>query len=126
MVTSRSDTPGMEQITLVFYLITRYAVQQGWIPIGWRAFQIGPWDITVNGTPHTRTNIPPYHALIAHREVVSFMLLSPFGGQVGGWSSAEDAFIRDLETALAAPVTADAVDPHAADSGTPSTRETAS
>lgn len=90
-----------ERISLVFDLIRRYAVQQGWVPIGWRVFEPGPWTVTVNGTKEERERVPPYHARIEHREIVAIMVLSPFGGTVGGWQEAEATFIRDMEAALA-------------------------
>jgi hypothetical protein len=94
-----------EQITQAFHLIACYAERQGWIPIGWRVFAVGPWTVTVNGTKEPRDHLPPYHALIEHRDIVALMVLSPFGGTVGGWAAAEATFIADLERALApAPV----------------------
>ena len=89
-----------EPISLAFDCIARYAQRQGWIPINWRAFDVGPWHVTVNGTREKRDGIPPYHARIEHRDVIAIMLLSPFGGSVGGWQDAEAAFIRDMEAAI--------------------------
>lgn len=89
-----------ETYSLVFDLIRRYCEREGWIPVGWRVFTVGPWTITVNGTPAEHENVPPYHALIAHQDIVAFLLLNPFRGTVGGWSGAEDALIRDLEIAV--------------------------
>lgn len=89
------------QVSLVFDLIRRYAEREGWVPIGWREFTIGAWSITVNGTKEKRDNVPPYHAMIVNEDYVAIMLLSPFGGSVGGWQDAESAFIADMEEALA-------------------------
>lgn len=91
-------------ITLAFDLIRRYAERQGWIPIGWRAFTVGPWEVTVNGTREDRELIPPWHARIVHRDIVAFLLLHPFGGSVGGWREAEEIFVRDMEAALLEPL----------------------
>lgn len=90
-------------ITLLFDLLARYAQRQGWIPIGYRRFDVGPWSVTVNGTPEVVGDVPPYHALIEHKDIVALILCSPFGGWVvGGWSGAEEDFIHALEAALAA------------------------
>jgi hypothetical protein len=89
-------------ITLAMDVIRRYAEQCGWIPIGWRTFTVGPWNVTVNGTPDEQGGIPAYHALVEHRDIVAILLFSPFGGTVGGWQDAEEIFIRDMEAALAA------------------------
>lgn len=84
----------------IFDLIARYAERQGWIPIGWREFPIGPWDVTVNGTTAERDHVPPYHARIVHRDIIAIMVLSPFGGSIGGWQGAEDAFIVAIQAEL--------------------------
>lgn len=89
-----------DRISVAFEMIRRYAVQRGWIPIGWRVFDVGPWHITVNGTEKTREHVPPYHARVEHRTIISIMLLSPFGGSVGGWQDAEGEFIAEMEDAL--------------------------
>lgn len=89
-----------EPISEIFVLIAEYAHRQGWIPIGWREFSIGPWDITVNGTKERRDDLDPYHARIVHRDIVAILILSPFGGGVGGWGGAEEALIKDLKSAL--------------------------
>lgn len=94
--------PPTPPITLAFDLIRRYAEKQKWIPIGWRNFTVGPWDITVNGTGEERDSIPPYHARVEHRDIVAIMLIHPFGGSVGGWRDAEKDFITAMEAALAA------------------------
>ena len=88
-------------ISEAFTLIRDYALQQGWTPIGFRSFQVGPWRVTVNGTTDEREQIPPYHALIQHDDIIALMLISPFGGSVGGWQRAEDEFIVDMQAALA-------------------------
>lgn len=97
-----TPAPPDPPITLAFDLIRRYAERHGWIPIGWRSFVVGPWTVTVNGTSLEDQGVPPYHALIEHRDIVALMLISPYGGAVGGWSQAEDLFIHDMEAALAA------------------------
>jgi len=109
MITTREPTH--EPITLAFDLIRRYAERQGWIPIGWKAFTVGPWTITVNGTPEERDHVPPYHARIDHQTIVAILLLHPYGGSVGGWQDAEATFIRDMEAALAEPVASDEGEP---------------
>lgn len=92
--------PPHPPIALAFDLIRRYAEREGWIPIGWRTFTVGPWTVTVNGTPEQRDDVPPWHALIVHRDIVALMLIHPFGGSVGGWQDAEEIFVRDMEAAL--------------------------
>lgn len=87
-------------IVEAFDVIRRYAEHQGWIPIGFRTFEVGPWTVTVNGTKVMTDHVDPYHARIVHRDIVSIMIFSPFGGVVGGWSGAEDAFIADMNAAL--------------------------
>lgn len=83
-------------ISLAFDLIRRYAVRAGWVPVGWRVFTVGPWTVTVNGTETMRDRIPPYHALIEHRNLVALLLSNPYGG----WRDAEATFISDMEAAL--------------------------
>jgi hypothetical protein len=97
-----NQPPPDPPITLAFDCIRRYAERQGWIPIGFRTFTVGPWKVTVNGTPEDHLDVPMYHALVEHRDIIAMMLFSPFGGSVGGWCDAEDTFIRDMEAALAA------------------------
>ncbi len=89
-----------EQICEAFDLIRQYAEREGWIPIGWKDFTVGPWRIRVNGSPQIREDIRPYHALIEHQDVVALMLISPFGGSVGGWSQAEDDFVATMKAEL--------------------------
>lgn len=79
--------------------IADYATAQGWAPIGFRTFTVGPWDITVNGTKERRDGLQPYHASVMHRDIIAIMVLNPFGGVVGGWSGAEEQFIADLKAA---------------------------
>lgn len=95
-----------EPISLAFDLIRRYAEREGWIPIGWREWTVGPWRITVNGTNQKRAGISPYHALIQHDEYVGLMLINPFGGTVGGWKDTENEFVAAMEAALAQPADA--------------------
>ena len=90
-----------EPMTLVFEVIRRYAVPEGWIPIGWRAFDVGPWKVTVNGTREKRDDIPPYHVRIEHREIVAFMLVHPLDRSVGGWGETEATCARAMEAELA-------------------------
>ena len=52
-----------ERISEAFDLIRQYAVREGWIPISWKDWCVGPWRIRVNGTREDR-GVPPYHALI--------------------------------------------------------------
>jgi hypothetical protein len=95
-----SEPPPDPPITLAMDLIRRYAGQRNWIPIGWRAFMVGPWDITVNGTREARDGIPPWHARAVHQDIVAILLFDAFGGSVGGFRDAEEWFIQDLERAL--------------------------
>lgn len=90
-----------EQYSEAFDLIRQYAEREDWIPIGWRDFQVGPWRIRVNGTPEERDHVPPYHAMIEHADIISFMCLNPFTGSVGGWKDTEDEFIAAMKEALA-------------------------
>jgi len=72
---------------------------QGWVPIGFRSFSVGPWDITVNGTSERRDDVSPWHARVVHRDIIAIMVLNPFGVSIGGWSGAEDAFIAEVRAA---------------------------
>lgn len=90
-----------QPISEAFDLIRQYAVREGWIPIGFRTFTVGPWTVTVNGTKDEREAVPPWHAKVAHGEIISIMLLHPFGGSAVGWCSTEDEFIADMKRTLA-------------------------
>ena len=83
-----------------FDVLAQYALAQGWAPIGFRVFTVGPWTVTINGTDTRRNDLSPYHALIAHRDIVALMVIHPFGGTIGGWAGAEDAFIADVRAAM--------------------------
>lgn len=89
-----------DTVSLAFEVIRQYAVREGWQPIGWRTWHVGPWTITVNGTPQERDTIPPYHALIQHDAYLGLMLISPFGGLQAGWKNIEDEFIAALQREL--------------------------
>lgn len=92
-----------EQISLAFDLIRRYAEREGWIPIGFRVWDVGPWHIVVNGTRDERDGVAPYHAHVANRDYIGIMVMSPLAGSVGGFQGTEDHFIRDMEAALVSP-----------------------
>ena len=87
------------QICGAFAAIADYAFAQGWAPIGFRSFHVGPWEVTVNQTRDRRDDLDPFHARVVHESVVAIMILSPFGGSVGGWQGAEAAFLADLAAA---------------------------
>lgn len=89
-------------ISEAFMAITDYATAHSWMPIGFRVFTVGPWEITVNGTKERYDDLDPYHALVVHRDIVAIMILNPYGGGVGGWQGAEAQFITDLRDALPA------------------------
>mgnify|MGYP001567339052 FL=1 len=72
------------QICEAFDWIRQYAVREGWIPIRWKDFRIGPWRIRVNGTPTMCQDVPPWHALIEHEDIIALLLIHPMGGIVGG------------------------------------------
>ena len=95
-----SEPPPDPPITLAMDLIRRYAERQGWIPIGYREFTVGDWDITVNGTGEDRDLIAPWHTRAVHREILAMLVFSAHGGSAVGWREAEEMFIRDLERAL--------------------------
>lgn len=99
---AHTPCPEPERISLAFELIRRYAVREGWIPIGFRQWSVGPWDITVNGTAEERDALSPYHARIVHREILAIMIINPYGGGVGGWRETEADFIAAMEAALSA------------------------
>lgn len=88
-----------ENVSLAFDLIRRYAEIQGWIPIGWRVFTVGPWEVTVNGTKDERDGVPPYHAMVHKPESIGMALIHPFGGKVAGWKTFEDDFIAAMSEA---------------------------
>ena len=64
------------KLSEAFYLIAEYAHRQGWIPIGFRSWTVGPWNITVNGTKEAQEildggpvlELPPFHALVEHTD----------------------------------------------------------
>lgn len=87
-------------ISMAFELIRRYAEREGWIPIGWREFTVGPWRVRVNGTKEEREAIPPYHAAVEKPESIGIMLLHPYGGKAMGWQTMEDDFIHAMSEAL--------------------------
>lgn len=89
-----------ETYSLAFDLIRQYAEREGWIPIGFRSWQVGPWLIKVNGTSDERAGIPPYHALIQHEQIIGLLLINPFGGTQGGWHDTEDEFIAAMQQEL--------------------------
>lgn len=53
-----------QPISEAFDLIAQYAKREGWIPIGFREWKVGPWAITVNGTRDARDGIPPSQLLL--------------------------------------------------------------
>jgi hypothetical protein len=89
-----------ETISEAFDLIRQYAEREGWIPIGWRDWRVGPWRIRVNGTRQEREQAPPWHALIEHDTMVAFMCIHPMGGSVGGWKDTEADFINAMKAEL--------------------------
>lgn len=95
-----------QPISEAFELIRQYAVREGWIPIGFRTFTVGPWMVTINGTKDEREAIPPWHAKVEHAEIISIMLLHPFGGSTVGWCNTEDEFIADMKRTLTNPASA--------------------
>lgn len=88
------------QFSEAFDWIRQYAVREGWVPIGWRDWMVGPWRIRVNGTATEQDHIPPYHALIEHQELVAILLIHPRGGTVGGWQDAELEFCQAMQHEL--------------------------
>jgi hypothetical protein len=92
----------MSAISAAFMAIADYATQQGWTPIGFRSFTVGPWEITVNGTKERCDDVEPYHARVVHQDIIAIMVLHPYGGSVGGWQGAEDQFIADMRVAMMA------------------------
>lgn len=86
-----------------FDVIARYAQREGWIPIGWRDWRVGPWRIRVNGTKAARDGLAPFHALIEHDTYIGLMVIHPCGGTVGGWKDTEAEFIAAMKDALAQP-----------------------
>lgn len=86
--------------TVAFDLIARYAEERGWIPIGFRSWQIGPWKIAVNGTRDERESIPPFHAMVTNDDYLGVMVVNPMSGTVGGWIGMEDAFIDAMRSEL--------------------------
>ena len=98
-----------EPISEAFDLIARYAEREGWIPIGWKDFRIGPWRIRVNGTQVEREHVRPCTALIEHQDIVALMVIHPFGGTVGGWQHTEADFIEAMRKELTSPIQAGTV-----------------
>ena len=87
-------------ITIAMDLIARYAVLQGWVPIGYRSFTVGKWDITVNGTKNQVGLLPPWHAQVEHQDIVAILVFDAHGGTAGGWNGAEQLFLADMEAAI--------------------------
>jgi len=93
-------TDRLSQITESFDLIRRFAVLHGWVPVGFRSFDVGDWQVTVNGTRDARDNIPPFHARVENMRYVGTMLMSPRGGSVLGYEHTEAEFCEAMRTAL--------------------------
>ena len=89
-----------QKISEAFELIRQYAVREGWVPIGWREWHVGPWRIRVNGTKDERDAVPPWHAVIEHDDVIALMVIHPMGGSVGGWKDTEAEFIVAMQQEL--------------------------
>ena len=91
-----------EPTCMAFSLIADYAIQQGWTPIRFRSFTVGPWKVTVNGTKTERDGLAPFHALVENTDIfAALMVINPFGGTAGGWEKTEDAFIEAMQSAIA-------------------------
>lgn len=93
-------TEADRRISVAFQLIADYALKQGWVPVGHRTFTVGDWSIRINGTPLEINGLEPYHALIENERIVAMMVISPFGGTVGGYQMTEDMFIDDMKKAV--------------------------
>lgn len=89
-----------ETISEAFDLIAQYAEREGWIPIGWREWTVGPWRIKVNGTTETIDGVRPYHAQVEHQDIIAIMVIHPFVGSVGGWKDTEADFITAMQAEL--------------------------
>lgn len=65
-----------ESYSELFSLIADYCTARGWVPVGQRAFNVGPFHITVNGGPETWRDIPPFHATVTKANDLSLILVS--------------------------------------------------
>lgn len=105
-----ADTSIDAPISLAFSLLADLAFKRGWVPIGFRRFELSPDLIVfVNGTNEPRRDIdpdgrdgieiPPYHASVwCHGWPAGF--ISPYGGTL--IVGVEDRLIAALQTALEA------------------------
>ena len=85
----------MKALPELYVEVLEYCRRQGWVPVGWRSWDLGPWKITVNGTKAERDGVPPFHVLIERPEFLGLILIGPDGGNVVGLPpSAEDDVIR--------------------------------
>jgi hypothetical protein len=87
--------------TLLMALIADYCFARGWVPVGRRAFRVGPYTITVNGQAGEWQHIPAFHATVTRDDTLGVILVNPFrGSQAGGTRTFEDEAIAALREAL--------------------------
>lgn len=103
-----SESAAEPAICLAFSLLADLALKRGWIPIGFRRFDLGDDLIVfVNGTGdprrdtdpdgHDGIEIPPYHASV-WRSGWPAGFISPYGGTL--IVGTEDRLIAALQAAL--------------------------
>jgi len=81
----------------VYMAVAEYCHRQGWIPVGWRSWTLGPWTFTFNGTALEHKGVPAFHLLIEQPDLVGLMLIGPGGGAVVGLlKGSEEAVIAAL------------------------------
>lgn len=88
------------RVAEAFELICRYAEREGWLPIGWRVWTVGDWEIRVNGTATMRDAVPPWHAAVTNTRYLGVMVVGVTDGVSGGYHGVEEDFIRDMRAAL--------------------------
>lgn len=87
------------------------------LPPGINEAVVGKWHLVVNNSKlemsyhapgRTPVDLPPFEVFCEHLEYLSFGLLGPFAGMIGGYS--EDRFIGDLIPHLSSQALADFAD----------------
>ena len=82
-----------------YVALVDYVRAQGWKPVGWRVFHVGPFEVTVNGTPRRTGGLNAYHVLAEHGEG-GMILMAPTDGTAIGREGIEAEFIAALRAAV--------------------------
>lgn len=86
--------------------VVTLAEARGRIPVGFWDVDLEPgWRLVVNGTPETRSDVLPWHAMVQHNGLPLALFNTVEGTQVGGpdayGRTAEDRCLEALQRAVA-------------------------